>query len=1007
MQRGRSITAPFSQFLLQIFEISEAAKHVVVCHSCFSQLSSSLAKIRLLLGDVFDGESSSCVFVIIQALETQLKYAKELVSICTHKSKFYLLLNCRTYANSVREILSSLASTLLELLPENVDISLKSKNKIKLLCIDIQAMQIRISAEEEELLKKVEHEARTQYIDAKHSNELLYKMATLAGISLDSSALKHEYDELRREKEMVAQNKHENDVLQLERIIFFLGTADGLGSATGREQRYLEQRQSLDNNMVPPLQTFLCPITQDVMENPVEIDSGQTFEMAAIQKWFAEGHRVCPVTKMELQNLSLRPNRLLHQSIEEWKDRNTIRRLASMAGRINSGNDEQIMDALQEIHFLCEEKSIHKYWVAAEGLIPVLVGLLGSNKRELKKKSLATLSTLVAGNSENRVKVGGAGAIEFAVRSLARDAGEARQAVTLLMELSKEESLCEMISKVQGCILLLVTLVNSEHTVAAMNAKYVLTSLAKDDNNIVLMAEVNYFKPLLECLEKGSQSTQILMANTLSRIQLSDQSSGLLVQGGAAAALVRLTSESNAEGKTAALGALQNLSAVQENRNQMIEGGVIQPLLEILFTVKTVAVKIREHAAATFANLALSSQSCGNNDLWGNHGNIDEILLQLMSLLTRTGPGIQSHILRALNSICYHSDCVGLRETLREHESIQFLARFMDDKNTEVRLYALKLLLTITNDGGGDILAQAMVPDSYQVMVSLFSLESFEEEKAAAMGILGNLPLNDRQITERMLQAGLLSSIVTILKRCFSRIPGRTNTPLVENAVWALVRFTLPTNIDLQLHTAKHGVIPLLVNLLSVSSPLVKCRAAMSLQQFSENTPKLSVPIKRSKSWSCFASPLPPVCNAHGGVCSVEETFCLLEAGAISPLIQVLEEKEANLDEAALSALVTLVSDECWERGTDVLVNANGVLPIIRKLSVNNIGVQEMALLLLEKILRKEKYKAKFGSVAQMSLVSLAQEGTVLTRPLAAKLLAHLNILHDQSSYFGDASNIL
>lgn len=1000
MQRGGGgNTAPFVHLLEQIFEISEAAKHVVVCHGCFSQLSSSLAKIRLLLHDVLDGHSSS-VFIIIQALDTELKNAKELISICTDKSKFYLLLNCHTYAKCIQAILSSLASALLELTSDGVDLTLKSKNKIKLVCRDMQAMQIRVSAEEEDLVKKVEHEVCNRLVDAKHSNELLYKMATMAGISLECSALKNEYDELRREKEMVALGKHESEVLQLDKIISLLSSADALGSATEREKQYHEQRRSLDCNCLPPLQTFFCPITQDVMENPVEIDSGHTFEMTAIQKWFAEGHKVCPVTKMELQSLSVRPNRLLQQSIEEWKDRNTVLKLAAMSARLNSGIDEQITEALLEIQVLCEEKSVHKYWIAAEGLIPVLVALLGSNKRELKKKTLATLSKLVADNSENRIKVCSAGAAEYAVRSLARDAGEAKQAVALLLELSKEEGLCEMISKVQGCILLLVTLANSDNTIAAMNAKDVLTSLATDDNNVVLMAEVNYFKPLLECLEKGSQSTQIIMANTLSRIPLSDQSRALLVQEGVTAPLVRLASESNSEGKTAALGAFRNLSALRENRNSMIESGVMQPLLEVLLTVKSIAVATREHAAATFANLAMSSQSSGISDLWGSQRDIDEVLLQLMSLLNLTGPSIQSHILRALNSICCHSASVGLRETLRDRESIQFLARFMDAKDTEVRLHALKLLLTLTKDGGGDILAQEMVPESYEVMVDLFSLESFEEEKAAAMGILGNLPLNNRQVTERMLQAGVLSSIVTILERCSSRVSGRINTPLVENAVWTLIRFTLPTDTTLQLHTAKYGVIPLLVNLLSLSSPLVKCRAAMSLQQFSESTPKLSVPVKGSGSWCCFAPPPEPGCVVHGGVCSVEGTFCLLESGAISPLIQALEEREDDLDEAALSALLTLLSDELWERGSDVIGDAGGVLPIIRKLTVDDTGVQEKALMLLEKILRKDKYKAKFGNIAQMPLVSLAQEGTVLTRPLAAKLLAHLNILHEQSSYF-------
>ena len=90
------------------------------------------------------------------------------------------------------------------------------------------------------------------------------------------------------------------------------------------------------------------------------------------------------------------------------------------------------------------------------------------------------------------------------MRSLARDPGEARHAVTLLLELSKEESLRERISKVQGCILLLVTITNSENTPAAANAKELLKLLANTNDNVILMANANYFKPLVQSLGEGN-----------------------------------------------------------------------------------------------------------------------------------------------------------------------------------------------------------------------------------------------------------------------------------------------------------------------------------------------------------------------------------------------------------------------------------------------------------------------------------------------------------------------
>ena len=95
------------------------------------------------------------------------------------------------------------------------------------------------------------------------------------------------------------------------------------------------------------------------------------------------------------------------------------------------------------------------------------------------------------------------------MRSLARDPGEARHAVTLLLELSKEESLRDRISKVQGSILLLVTITNSENTPTAANAKELLKLLANTNDNVILMAKANYFKPVVQSLGEGNSKFPI------------------------------------------------------------------------------------------------------------------------------------------------------------------------------------------------------------------------------------------------------------------------------------------------------------------------------------------------------------------------------------------------------------------------------------------------------------------------------------------------------------------
>jgi len=69
---------------------------------------------------------------------------------------------------------------------------------------------------------------------------------------------------------------------------------------------------------MPP--EFLCPITRDLMVDPVCTADGQTYEKAAISRWL-ETRRVSPVTNSRLTDLTLTPNRPLRSLIEDYLNR--------------------------------------------------------------------------------------------------------------------------------------------------------------------------------------------------------------------------------------------------------------------------------------------------------------------------------------------------------------------------------------------------------------------------------------------------------------------------------------------------------------------------------------------------------------------------------------------------------------------------------------------------------------------------------------------------------------
>lgn len=76
-----------------------------------------------------------------------------------------------------------------------------------------------------------------------------------------------------------------------------------------------DNKESLD---VEPPEIFLCPITQDVMTNPVVAADGHTYERVAIVACFQKGQLDSPMTGVRLANLTLTENYSLKSAIHEF-----------------------------------------------------------------------------------------------------------------------------------------------------------------------------------------------------------------------------------------------------------------------------------------------------------------------------------------------------------------------------------------------------------------------------------------------------------------------------------------------------------------------------------------------------------------------------------------------------------------------------------------------------------------------------------------------------------------
>lgn len=63
---------------------------------------------------------------------------------------------------------------------------------------------------------------------------------------------------------------------------------------------------------------FLCPISLQLMKDPVTVTTGITYDRDNIEKWlFSFKNKTCPVTKQHI-DLNLTPNITLRRLIQSW-----------------------------------------------------------------------------------------------------------------------------------------------------------------------------------------------------------------------------------------------------------------------------------------------------------------------------------------------------------------------------------------------------------------------------------------------------------------------------------------------------------------------------------------------------------------------------------------------------------------------------------------------------------------------------------------------------------------
>ncbi|XP_004237643.2 U-box domain-containing protein 9-like [Solanum lycopersicum] len=146
----------------------------------------------------------------------------------------------------------------------------------------------------------------------------------------------------------------------------------------------------------PPPQ-YLCPISHQLMKDPVVLASGQTYDRPFIEKWLNKGNRTCPETKELLSNLDLIPNLLMKELISLWCKKHGLELPDKDQGIITEADRDRFNSLL---HILSSNDDIPEKIKAAEQ-VRMLTKQFPSLRAFFEEDSIAVTKLLDPLMSEN------------------------------------------------------------------------------------------------------------------------------------------------------------------------------------------------------------------------------------------------------------------------------------------------------------------------------------------------------------------------------------------------------------------------------------------------------------------------------------------------------------------------------------------------------------------------------------------------------------------------------
>ncbi|KAL1290239.1 hypothetical protein HN51_058665 [Arachis hypogaea] len=376
---------------------------------------------------------------------------------------------------------------------------------------------------------------------------------------------------------------------------------------------------------------FLCPISLELMRDPVIVSSGHSYDRVSIARWINSGHHTCPKSGQRLIHTALVPNYALKSLIQQWCYENKL--------PVNDPNMSVLKVNSSKKNF--NANSLDAIKMTAE----FLVGKLATGSADTQRKAAYKLRLLAKCGMDTQKIIAEAGAIPFLVTLLlSNDPRIQEQAVTALLNLS-----------------------------------------IFDNNKILIMAAGEAVENIIEVLESGKtmEARENAAAAIFSLTMIDYSKVTIGAHPRATKALVKLLKEGTPVGKRDAATALFNLAVYQNNKATIVSAGAVSLLIELLMDDKA---GITDDALAVLASLVGCSQ--GLQEIRNSRALVS-ILIELLRYGSATG---KENSITLLLGLCKEEGELVARRLLVNPSSIPSLQSLAAHGSSRARRKADALL---------------------------------------------------------------------------------------------------------------------------------------------------------------------------------------------------------------------------------------------------------------------------------------------------------------------------